>query len=175
MFIFLMIVLFVLLFLGFVATLPSDFSYERSIVINSPADKIFPHVNDFKAWKHWSPWEKMDDSMKKEFSEPSSGLGATYHWSGNSKVGEGKMTITSSHAPTEIKIDLEFIKPFAAKNPTTFRFTPEADGTRVTWIMTGTNPFTMKLFAVLFNMQKALEKDFDRGLQALKEISEATI
>ncbi|MBP9827832.1 SRPBCC family protein [Patescibacteria group bacterium] len=161
-----------IVFLGYVATLPNDFRYERSIVINASAERIFTHINDFKAWKAWSPWEKMDDSMKKEYSEPSHGTGATYSWSGNGKVGEGKMTITSSDAPNEIKIDLQFIKPFEAMNQTTFRFTPEAGGTRVTWIMTGTNPFTMKIFAVLFSMEKALQKDFDRGLAALKEIAE---
>lgn len=161
-----------IVFLGYIATLPNDFRYERSIVIKASAEKIFPHINDFKAWVTWSPWEKMDDSMKKEYSEPSHGVGATYRWSGNGKVGEGKMTITSSDTPSEIKIDLQFIKPFEAMNPTTFRFTPEAEGTRVTWIMTGTNPFTMKLFAFLFNMEKALQKDFDRGLLALKEVAE---
>ena len=53
--------------------------------------------------------------MKAKYSGPASGTDASYSWVGNDDVGEGKMLITASHPSDHIAIDLEFVKPFAAK------------------------------------------------------------
>jgi hypothetical protein len=98
------------------ATRPDDFRMERSIVINAPAEKIFPLVNDLGQWGAWSPWEKKDLAMKRKLSTPSAGVGASYDWQGNSYVGTGRMLITESTAPQKLVIQLDFIEPFAARN-----------------------------------------------------------
>lgn len=155
--------------LGYVALLPSAFTYERSIVINASAERVFPFVNDFKLWSRWSPWEKRDANLQRTYSEPSGGEGAVYHWHGNKQVGEGEMRITKSVPHEKVLIDLTFITPIAAQNKTIFTLTPEAEGTRVTWTMTGNNNFVMRLFSLVLNMKKALEKDFDGGLIAMQD------
>ena len=54
-------------------------------------------------------------------------------WSGNSEVGEGKMTLTESR-PNELgKARVEMVKPFAGSSTSEFSFKPAGDGTAVTW------------------------------------------
>ena len=36
--------------------LPSSTAVERSIVVEAPADKVFPHLNGMRAFHAWSPW-----------------------------------------------------------------------------------------------------------------------
>jgi|GEM_PF-6909325 len=40
-----------------------------------------------------SPYVSLDPAAKYSFAGPSAGPGASIAWSGNSKVGEGRMTI----------------------------------------------------------------------------------
>ena len=39
---------------------PDQFRVSRSSAIKAPPDKIFPLINDFKAWTAWSPYENKD-------------------------------------------------------------------------------------------------------------------
>jgi len=52
-------------------------------------------------------------------------------------------------------------------------FTPEGNGTKVTWTMAGSNNFTGKAFGMLMNMDKMIGDDFDKGLAQLKAVSES--
>ena len=160
-------------FLGFVASRPADFRIERQGAIAAPPATVFPLVADFHRWGGWSPWEKLDPQMKATHSGAPSGVGAVYHWVGNDQVGEGRMTITEANPSSRIVIRLEFLKPFAATNTTTFTFEPAGNGTRVAWTMTGTNNFVGKAFSVFMNMDAIVGGDFERGLAALKTLAEA--
>lgn len=162
-----------LLFVIVVATRPADFRVERSITIAAPPAVVFGQVNDFHAWAAWSPWEKLDPGMKRTYTGPPSGTGATYEWQGNDDVGEGRMTIEKSTPPSTVGIKLEFIKPFAATNVTTFTFAEQGPGTKVTWAMEGTNNFFAKAFGLFMDMDKLVGADFERGLASMKAISEA--
>ncbi len=156
-----------------IATRPADFKIERSAAMAAPPEIVFAHVNDFHEWAGWSPWDKMDPSMKRTYSGPASGVGASYHWVGNDKVGEGQMTIVESVPSEKVSIKLEFLKPFAATNPTTFTFALKDGATQVTWAMTGTNNFMMKGMGLFMNMDKMVGDDFERGLAQMKVHAEA--
>jgi hypothetical protein len=159
-------------FVGFVITRPATFEIKRSLLINAPPEVVFDQVDDFKSWNAWSPWEKLDPSMKKTYNEVPSGVGASYHWVGNKDTGEGSMKITEAEAAKHLGIDLEFIAPFAAKNRTNFNFDKTGEGTTVTWAMSGTNTFGGKLMSVFMDMDKMVGADFEKGLASMKEISE---
>jgi hypothetical protein len=163
----------IVLFIVVVASRPANFHIERSISIAAPPESAFAQVNDFHAWSAWSPWEKMDPQMKKTFDGPPSGVGAAYAWTGNDKVGEGKMTIEKSTAPALVGIKLQFIKPFAATNQTTFTFAPAAGGAKVTWAMDGENNFVGKAFSMFMDMDKMVGGDFERGLASMKTLAES--
>ena len=151
---------------------PSAFHIERSITIAAPPERSFALVNDFHAWGGWSPWEKLDPAMQRTFGPVASGAGATYAWKGNSKAGEGEMTIEQSERPSRIVIRLEFLKPFAATNTATFAFAAVAGGTRVTWGLDGRFSFVPKVFSLVMNMEKMIGSDFERGLAAMKTLAE---
>ena len=152
---------------------PETFRYERRAVIAAPPEAIFPHLNDFRRWAEWSPWEKLDPAMKKTYGGAPSGAGATYEWSG-AKAGTGKMLITESRPGERLALDLEFIKPMRAQNKTVFTLEPKAGGTEVVWTMAGDNTFMGKVFSVFADMDKLIGKDFERGLVDLKRVSEGT-
>jgi Polyketide cyclase / dehydrase and lipid transport len=155
-----------------VALQPSHYRVERSTTISAPAATVFAQVNDFHKWEAWSPWAKLDPAMRQAFEGASAGTGAVYTWSGNSEVGEGRMTITDSHPTDSIKIKLEFVKPFAATNATDFTFTPQANQTNVKWTMSGDNNFVGKAFGLFMNMDKMVGTDFEKGLAQLKAVAE---
>lgn len=172
-----MIVLYILL--GAIALIfilammkPNTLNYNRSAVINAPAEKIFPLINDFHEWPKWSPWEKLDPEMKRTHSGAASGKGAHYAWVGSKKVGEGSMEIVSTKAPNEIDIKIDFLKPWEAHNNIAFRLQPQGGGTHVDWRMTGPSNFMAKLFSVFVNMDKLVGKDFEKGLANLKAEAE---
>lgn len=152
---------------------PDRFRVERSIETAATAETVFALINELPRWEQWSPWEKLDPSMRKSFFGPSSGVGAGYSWEGDGRVGKGSMEITESQPHSLVRTKLHFIKPFEAHNTCDFVVEPTGHGTRVRWIMEGPQPFTSKVFATIVDMDKMLGKDFDKGLQALKRVAEA--
>jgi len=154
------------------AVRPDDFSVQRSASIQAPPEKIYPMLADFRQWPAWSPWEKLDPEMKRTLGGPASGPGATYAWQGSSKVGAGRMEIKEVTAPAQVRIQLDFIKPFEGHNVTDFTLVPRGDTTEVTWLMRGPAPFVSKLMGVFVDMDKMIGKDFETGLANLKAAAE---
>jgi Polyketide cyclase / dehydrase and lipid transport len=156
----------------YAATQPSAFRVQRSANIQAPAERIFPHINDFRSWIAWSPWEKLDPNLKRTFSGPASGVGSTYEWQGNKKVGQGRMEITEATEPSKIAIKLDFIKPFEAHNTAEFTLARNGQSTDLTWAMLGSKPYLFKVMSVFMDMDKMIGKDFEKGLANLKAITE---
>ncbi|CAB4966514.1 unannotated protein [freshwater metagenome] len=147
-----------------------DFSLSRSTRVRADAATVHALIDDFREWTKWSPWENVDPDLHRDYTGPQRGVGSTYKWSGNRKAGEGMMRITGS-TPTSVVVDLEFLKPFKATNLTTFRLAPAGEATDVTWTMTGTRNPVMGLMGRLF-LDKAIGRDFERGLASLKAEAE---
>jgi hypothetical protein len=154
------------------ATRPDEFRVERSISINAPADKIFPLMNDLRAFSIWSPYEKLDPAMKRSYSGPASGVGAVYEWEGNKNVGHGRMEITHATPPTSVLIQLDFFSPFEAHNTAAFTLKPEGDSTTVTWAMFGPAPYMSKVMSLFFSMDSMVGTQFEEGLTNLKQLAE---
>jgi len=152
---------------AFIASRPSTFTVERTAVVAAPPDAVYALLNDFHQWNQWSPWEKLDPNLKRAFDGPANGPGAKYAWVGNERVGEGSMEIVESVPGQSVAIDLEFKKPFAAKNKTTFTLTPSGQGTQVRWKMTGDQGFVGKAMSLVMDMDKLVGKDFEQGLANL--------
>jgi uncharacterized protein YndB with AHSA1/START domain len=151
---------------------PDNFRVERAIRISAPAEKIFHYVNDFHQWGVWSPWEKLDPAMKRNYAGPAAGNGAVYDWQGNGKVGQGRMQILDATEPRHIIIKLDFIKPFEGHNRATFNFQPAGNDTEVVWTMEGPSPYISKVMGLIFNMDRLIGTDFETGLANLAAASE---
>ena len=162
----------VVVLLVVIATRPPTYRVSRSTNVAGPPSVVYAQVVDFHRWDAWSPWAKLDPSAKVTYAGPASGPGAAYAWSGNDKVGEGKMLITGVKQNEEVNIKLDFIKPFEATSLTGFALEPTSGGTKVTWMMSGENNFVMKGMSLFHDMDADIGKDFDRGLASLKAVSE---
>jgi len=162
------VVVILLVLLAVISSRPATYHVERSATLSATPEAIYTHLADFHQWDAWSPWAKLDPQMKTSFSGAASGTGAVYDWTGNDKVGQGRMTILDTRPNSNVTIQLEFIKPFASTCTTAFALAPEGSGTKVTWTMDGKNNFMGKAFGLVMNMDKEVGGDFERGLHQLE-------
>ena len=155
------------------STRPNTFRIERQATINAGAEKPFALIQDFHRWTEWSPWEQLDPNMQRTHSGAPAGQGAIYQWKGSPKAGSGRMEILEATPSSRILIKLDFIAPFEAHNTADFTLTSEGGSTHVLWAMYGPQPFMNKLMSLFMNMDKLVGPDFEKGLAAMKRISEA--
>lgn len=151
---------------------PGMFLIRRSILVQASPDAVFPKVADFRAWRDWSPYEKLDPQMSRVYSGPDRGRGAAYAWESKGRAGAGRMEILESSPARRIVIQLAFLKPMRATNLAEFTFEPQGAATRVTWSMSGRHTFVSRLMRSVLGLDRMIEKDFDAGLAALKMVSE---
>lgn len=168
----LVVVTAVVVMLSLAATRPHRFRVQRAIDIQAPAPKVYALLQDFHEWQRWSPWEKLDPALQRKHSGATSGPGAVYAWHGNNKVGQGRMEIRQATAPTQLSIQLDFLKPFEAHNTADFVLEQRGDSTHVLWAIHGPQPFIAKLMGLFFDMDRMVGKDFETGLANLKAIAE---
>jgi polyketide cyclase/dehydrase/lipid transport protein len=161
------------LFIILVAMRPSDFRVTRSITVAAPAERAFEQVNELRNWEAWSPWAKLDPNAKNTYEGPVAGVGAAFAWSGNCKVGEGRLTITESRPHELVRFKLEFVKPFKGTNSAEFTFRPEGGETVVQWTMSGKKNFVSKAIGLVVNCDKMIGCQFDKGLAEMKSLAEA--
>lgn len=156
----------------YATTKPDQFSVVRTTSINASPAVVFEQLNDFKRWKAWSPWEKMDPVMQRTYSGNAAGVGSIYAWNGNDKVGQGQMEILKTEDSRSLLIKLDFIKPFEGHNVAEFTLSNSGGATNVTWEMRGPNVFLGKLMGVFVDMDQMIGKDFEAGLANLKKVAE---
>ena len=99
--------------------------------------------------------------------------GAVSKWVGDPKLtGEGEMTNTGIKDSEEITYHLHFIKPWESESDGYIRLADAEGGTKVSWGFYGKNPFPWNIMMLFMNMDKMIGKDFERGLEKLKELAE---
>jgi hypothetical protein len=166
-------VLAVVVVLALAAGKPDKIHVERGLVMQGTPAHVFPYANDFTKFATWIPWTELDPNQKTEFSDPPSGLGAWYTWSGNKDVGVGRMEILSVQ-PDAIITQLEFIEPFASRAQSTLSMKPAGEGkVEVTWSFDQDADFGTKVMCVFMDMDKMMGPDFEKGLGNLKVLVEA--
>src|SRR5688572_4460683 len=158
--------------LAFAATRPDTFRIERSTRIHAPPDRVFALINDFRRWQAWSPYEKKDPDMRREFSGSARGAGAAYAWDGDRNIGAGQMRIVESVPSSRVALSLEFIRPFKAHNNVEFTLQPSGNATEVTWAMHGPSPYVSKVMGLVFDMDEMIGEDVETGLADLKSAAE---
>lgn len=165
-----MVVLALIVILAIVIAMqPENAHIEKSIVINAPADSIFPQVSNYRNFSVWSPWTKMDPEVKQSFDEPQASVGSTMTWDGP-KTGKGLMKIEEIEDHQRVKSSMTF-GGYDGKFYSEFILTPAENGTRVTWTYEGPNAgLTGKAMWVI--MGSMLSSQYDQGLKDLKELVE---
>jgi hypothetical protein len=147
------------------------FEIKASIVIEATPAKVHEVMNDLARLDDWNPFMTMDQTVTSTVSEKSVGPGATFDYEGK-KIGKGRMEIISS-GPERIRFNMTFFhkkKTDVAKGE--YVLSPEFEGTRVTWIMSGERDLKMHLFGAILGMDKMMFKNFSDGLKVLKAVIE---
>lgn len=153
----------------------AEFVVERSETIAASPQDVFDRVGSLQRWNEWSPWAELDPDMDTTYTGEVGAVGSTYAWKGNRKVGQGKMTLTEIDPPNRVAIDLQFLKPFRARNDVELTVAASGDdaGSEVTWRMTGQNTVMVRLMALFGrSMDKMVGPDFEKGLAKLKRLAE---
>lgn len=145
-------------------------SVERSVDVAAAPAAILPLLTDFRRWPEWSPWERLDPQLRRTYSGPTSGLGATYEWSGNRQTGAGTMTIASVRG-SAVVIHISFARPFKSTARSIFTLTATEKGTHLVWRMRFPRTRLSPIVGLLFNREKLIGKDLASGLAALAKVA----
>lgn len=152
------------IFLAYVSTRPEKFHYAVTMPINAPVEKVFPYLSDIKLGSEWSPYEKDDPEMKKEY------VGNKIIFEGN--TGSGSVEILNVVPNDTVDLRLLMSKPFAADHKVTYKIVPTATGSELTWSMSGNNGFMGKLIGTVIDCDEMMTKQFTKGINNLKQIVE---
>lgn len=166
------------LFLGLAALVAAmsffaqtHYHIERSIEIGVPHALVYDQMRHLKNFAAWSPWQELDPGMKTEISGTDGEAGAVYKWSGNKDVGAGSMTYKSV-SPERIAMDVAFVEPWESVSPVEYLFEDHGASTRVTWKMDMRIGRPWNGFAMFTDMDRAIGKDYEKGLDKLRNLCE---
>lgn len=151
--------LILLLALGFL--LPSTWSAEFSLEVQTEAEVIFPYLHDLEKWDEWTVWKDVDSDI----TEPSYGNGARRYWD-DEDFGSGQILIVQSDPPQMVQYMVTLDS--GAQVSGTFLLTKLQESTLITWIEKGdlgANPLMGYLARGIGKSQTAQMK---LGLERLK-------
>jgi hypothetical protein len=152
--------------------LPSQWQVSRSIIINRPAQAIYPLVADFKhGWPQWSDFDYEDPDIQYNYSGPDLGAGASRSWI-STKMGNGSQTITTADTATGVHFELKMENTKFGLNGN-INFEPVDTGTKVTWTDSGNTGNNIFFRYMASMMDKMMGNTFERSLAKLKEKTEA--
>jgi uncharacterized protein YndB with AHSA1/START domain len=155
------------------ATRPDTFEVRRTARINASPERIFPLINDLRAFNSWNPYEKKDPNLVVSYSGPAGGKGASYAFKGNKDVGTGSIQIVESSPMSRVTMTLLMLEPFETRSVVEFVLEPDRDATNVTWAMHGRVPYLAKIVHLFFDVDGMVGGDFAAGLAGLKAIVES--
>lgn len=163
----------VVIFLILTAVAPKNFEVSRDITINCSSKRAFEYLKYVKNQDEWSPWKKKDPNMKQEFVGTDGSVGFISKWEGNKEVGVGEQEIISIVEGSQLNTELRFFKPWKSQSDAYIKVDDLGDvQCKVTWGFKGSNKIPFNIIMLFMNMDKAIGKDFNEGLQSLKEILE---
>lgn len=149
---------------------PKTYNIKRTAFIDADVEKIWPYVSSAKRMQFWSPWVKKDTSMVIEYFGTDGTVGSGYRWDSKS-LGKGEQTFTDIKPEKSIETALKISMPFGESASTTYIILqPTETATNVIWGMKGENDFMGKIFSTVFNLDKAIGKDYEEGLDHLKAL-----
>lgn len=173
---FLKIVLIILAIIGAVFLigaefLPNTYSVSRTAIIKAEDSVVYKNVIDFKNFVKWNPWSRLEPTAYIDISGEAGTPGHLYRWSGK-ESGKGHMKIQEVKPYEGADFQLVFEKPFQSEAQNHFTFERVNEGTSITWSMQGQSDAALDKWMYLA-MDRMIGKDFDKGLENLKELSES--
>jgi hypothetical protein len=163
------------IFLFYVSSREGKFRYEKNGVIQAPAAAIYAYISNFKNGQRWNPYDQKDPNLKRNFKGADGQVGAVMEFAGNRQGGTGTLEILKLIPNQSVEIKLAMTKPIRAENLIQYTLTPEGNGTRFSWAMSGDGGFLGKLVSTFIDCEKMVTKDFVDGIEQLKKLVESEI
>ncbi len=149
-----------------------EMNVESKTTINAPKAVVWEQVTRFANWDNWSAFKEMDSTIVSDIKGTDGTAGSSYHFKGK-QSGEGTATNMGMTAD-EMKYEMDFVSPLPAKADGYYKITDAGDGkTNVVWTFHENVSFIQRGLFVILGGTKMLKKNFDRGLELLKNYSEA--
>lgn len=156
----------VALVMSYLLSISPYFKVERHIDIKCTAQAAFQQVAALSTWKQWNPWLINEPECPLSFSDKSDEEGGYYEWNGF-LIGAGRVTHKKLDAPTAIRQNIIFTRPFKSTSTINWTFTVKNSSiTTVTWTMNGRLSFFLRPFAK--KMEGMLGPDYELGLILLR-------
>lgn len=95
----------ILLLVG--AMLSQHYECSRGIVVQAPAQQVFPLIAQLENWPQWDPFQELDPSIVTTLGATTTGVGASKTWTGRS--GGGRLTIIESDPAIGVAFDMVFV------------------------------------------------------------------
>lgn len=151
---------------------PHDITVTRSVTINAPRPLVFEQMVKFRNWPSWSPWSRLDTTMKNEFKGDDGQPGSIYHWTGDDhKTGEAEIT-NKGVKGTEMQFSFVLIKPEKLEAHGSLTAEDAPGGTKAS--MSFTNHYNYPWNALIFmtNLERTIGPDLEKGLNNMKSLAE---
>jgi len=74
--------------------------------------------------------------------------------------------------PTKVAVQVDWLKPFQARNLNEFTIHSQRNETEVTWSIRASNLYPMKVVGIFVNLESAFGKHMDATLKNLKNLAE---
>lgn len=144
---------------------------EKSTTINAPKNTVFNLVNSLREMELWNEWSLSDSTNISSYNDIYSGVGASSSWE-SEKTGNGTQEIIESIPGSSVKSLLKF-GGRDEENFALFNLDGDDAKTEATWSFDGPPlPFLMRGFALITGMKKDMHRNYERGLENLKNIAE---
>lgn len=165
----------ILLLLFFASFLPDQYSIEASTTINRPVEKVFDYIKYLRHADRYNKWTMIDRNIKRSFLGTDGTVGFVSSWDSEMKqVGKGEQEIIGLEEGSRVDYEIRFEKPFQNISYAYISTIGLSDSrTEVSWVFKGKRNLVMKLFHLVFNLQKTLSKDLYESLANLKRIMES--
>ena len=168
---YLLYVLLALVVIGVILGLvgPKTYDVHRSKVIAASPAQVWPYVSNWEKINMWSPWVRMDTTLKLEYAGQQGSVGSKYSWD-SKKMGSGEQTITALDPNRSLEAELKIKMYGESTSKTSIMLHDTAGGTEVTWGMKGENNFMGRIMSSLMNMDKMIGKEYEKGLNSLDSL-----
>ena len=148
---------------------PKESTIERSITIEAPKEIVWEHVNSLQDMEEWNPWIERDTAMEASYTGEEGDVGSKYSWKSDSiNVGTGTQTITKV-SPTDTIVTELMFEGMGTSDAWVRLESVSTDQTKVYWGLHSEFGFTSRPFMLFIDLEDAVGKDYDKGLQYLKE------
>ncbi|MEC5166053.1 effector-binding domain-containing protein [Flavobacterium sp. PL11] len=125
----------------FIATQKGEYTVEKSKIINSPKSNVYNFVNDYRNWGDFSAWITDDPTTQINYSNKTSGSGASFSWDGNKGSGTIKTLFVKENDSIAQQMNFDNLL-----SSVYWTFKDTVGGTKITWKTTGRMNFSMKVY-----------------------------